>query len=154
MRWFWRRRNLRNRLGFACTLFLNSDLISLFDQLGRGRAHALGKSNAFFDPDGSLVVLAEIIGKDFGAKRYATLFHRYDPAVADIPDEHVAAMFMSLDVYVGRVKRLARQSDVVRQSFAQRRRQPGRKSNPDGSRWRRTVRNRRCLSGAGKYRHS
>src|SRR4051812_47187832 len=76
----WRRRNLRNRFGFVCTLFLNSDLISLFDQLGRGRAHALGKSNAFFDPDGSLVVLAEIIGKDFGAKRYAT--DRYDPAVA------------------------------------------------------------------------
>jgi len=53
MRWFWRRRNLRNRLGFVCTLFLNSDLIC------------------------------------FSTNSVA------------------AAMFMSLDVYVGRVKRLA-----------------------------------------------
>ena len=96
-----------------------SDLISLFDQLGRGRARALRECNAFFDQDGALAILAEVISKDCRAECYAALLHRHNPPAADIPDEDVAAMFVSLDVYVGLVKRLARQSDVARHSVAQ-----------------------------------
>ena len=49
-----------------------------------------------FDQDGGLVVLAEVINKDCGAERYAALFRRYDPPVADIPDEDVAAIWCPL----------------------------------------------------------
>jgi len=76
----------------ASILFPMSDWISICDQLSRGRAHALRKRHPLFGPDGSLVVLAELISKDPGAERYTALFHRYDPPVADIPNENVTAV--------------------------------------------------------------
>src|ERR1700722_11034360 len=65
------------------------------------------------------------------------------------PDEEVAAVFMPFDNDVGRVKRFARQCDVVAHRLAQSRWQPQRKLDFDGSRRHRAVLNRGCLRGCG-----
>jgi hypothetical protein len=54
-----------------------------------------------------------VIDKDRRAERYSALLRRHNPLGTDIPDEDVAAIFMLFDIYVARVKRLARQSDVA-----------------------------------------
>ena len=45
--------------------------------------------------------LRENVSRDCDAERFVALFRRYDPPVADIPDEHVAAMFISPDAPSG-----------------------------------------------------
>jgi hypothetical protein len=102
---------LRGSYELNASVFLRRGLISLFNQFGRGRAHAVRKCNAFFDQDGGLAVLSEVISKDRGAEHFAALFPCYDPPGADIPDEDIATI-MPLNVDIGLVKRLARQSDV------------------------------------------
>jgi hypothetical protein len=121
--------------------------------LGRHRAHVARKCKALVDQGSGFAVLAEVVRRDRGAKRYAALFRRHDPPTADVPDEDIAAVFLSLDVHVGCVKRLPRQSDVVRQSTAQCRGQPGRKNNLDDPGWCRAVRNRRFRSYAWALAH-
>src|SRR5581483_1713494 len=116
----------------------SSGRISLSGQLGRSTAYTVDKSDAFVYQGDRPSIFAEGINKYFRAKRYAAALRRYDPPVAGIPNKGVAAIFMSGDVYVGRVKRLAGQSDVA-DRFAQGRRQAGRKSNLDRSGRRRTV---------------
>jgi len=70
-------------------------------QFARCRAHVVHKPHALVDQGSDLAVLAEVIDKDCRAERDAALFRRHNPPATDIPNENVAAVFMSFDKYVG-----------------------------------------------------